>query len=410
MRTHVIRAFITPHLAMVVGLVGLTVLSGCSEESQGTTTGEVGELYSIGSIIQNPEGRTLLVQTLQSLDEDINNDNALEFSGNARHWAHGGAVYIGLAEEPTIEKYVPDAGGKLVSSGRVSFLSHGLTSVPAGQVFISDTKAYLFAEGQYRVIVWNPSTMEIAGEIDLSMLKKDDFNIELWTASLAGDRVYVPLRYVNFNAKEIFHQVSVVQIDAAADKVVGVAHDDRCVGASTPAVTDDGTVYVLADGRSYLAQVYAVEKKETPPANCILRIRPGETSFDPDFFVSVPSIAGGRDVVTSLWYVRDGVGYAKMYYPEQLEPGADTSGFQFWFNPAFKLWRIQLGDQVSAEEVNGAPFSMIAFGGASIGGSLFLGETQDAKTCTVYAMDPDKNQAEPRFEMQGAMRDLYRLR
>jgi len=410
-RNHTFRGPLRP-LARFLGLVcaAIAVLPGCGDGGGGTKADSATELHSIGAIVQNPEGRTLLVQTLRNLDEDLDNSAALEFSGNSRHWAHGGAVYIGLAEEPTIEKYVPDEGGTLSLSGRVSFLSYGLASIPAGHLFLSDTKAYLFAEGQYEVIVWNPLAMEIDGEIDLSELQLDGFDIELWTPSALGDHVYVPLRYVNFDAGEILHQASVIQIDAAHDEVVGVAHDDRCVGAGEPAVTGDGIAYVLADGRSYLAQVYATARMETPPTNCVLRILPGETSFDPDFHVEVPSFAGGRDVATSLWNMGGGVGFAKMYYPEQVAAGADTSGFNFWFNPAFKLWRIELGDDVSAQEVEGAPFAMAAFGGVSMDGSLFIGETQDGATSTLYEVHPDTNRAEARFEMQGVMRDLYRLR
>jgi len=414
MRSHGIRALLAPFARSpdLIGVIGAAAAAmlGCTDAGGEADLGKATELYSVGSIVQNPEGRTLLIQTLRTLDADIDNGAAIEFAGNSRHWAHGGAVYIGLSEEPTIEKYVPNDAGELIPSGRVSFLSYGLTSIPAGHVFLSDTKAYLFAEGQYLVLVWNPSTMEIEGQIDLSDLQMDGYDIELWSVTGAGNRVYVPLRHVNFDAGEILHRVSLVQIDAERDEVVAVAHDDRCVGAGEPAVTEDGAVYVLADGRSYLAQVYAMQRMETPPTTCVLRVLPGETSFDPGFHVEIPSLTGGRDAVTSLWYVGGGVGFAKMFYPERLAPGADTSGYDLWFNPVFKLWRIHLGDQVSAEEAEGAPFSMLAFGGVSLGESLFIGETQDASTSTVYEARRDTNQSEARFQMQGVMRDLHRLR
>jgi hypothetical protein len=403
----------TPHARLAAQcLIALcaTVLSGCGDESKTTQPDVATELYSIGAIVQNPEGRTLLVQTLGSLDHDIDNSRALEFSGNARHWSNGGAVFIGLAEEPTIEKYVPDSSGALVSAGRVSFLSHGLSAIPAGNIFLSETKAYLFAESQYQVIVWNPSTMEITGEIQLSSLKMDGYDIELWRATRAGSRVYAPLRYVNFDAKEILHRVSLVDIDADRDEIIAVAHDDRCVGAEEPAILDDGSVYVLADGRSYLAQVYAAAQKQEPPKNCILRMLPGQTSFDPDFHVEIPSLTGGKDAASALWHTGVGVGFAKMYHADKLAPGADASGFQFWMNPVFKLWRVTLGQTPIAEEVQGAPFSMLAFGGQIIDGKLFIGETENAQTSTVYEVDPVANQARARFTMQGAMRDLYRLR
>ncbi|WP_169796516.1 DUF4374 domain-containing protein [Chondromyces crocatus] len=396
-------------MSLVGSLAGGTL--GCSDAGRdGVSTEPAAELYSVGSIVQSPEGRTLLVQTLRSLDEDTTNENALEFAGNSRHWAHGGAVFIGLDEEPTIEKYVPDEAGVLQPSGRVSFLSFGLTSIPAGNIFLAENKAYLMAEGVYKIIVWNPSTMEIDGEIDLAPLKREGFDIEIYYPNRAGNRVYTPLRYVNFAAGEILHEVGLVQIDTDGDVVVADAHDDRCVGASQPAIADDGTLYVLADGRSYLAQLYATQRMTPPPKNCILRILPGETTFDPDFYTEIQAITGGKEVVTPLWYAGGGVGVAKMFYPDQIPPGTDTSGYKLWYQPAFKLWRIELGDTVRAEEVPGAPFSMNAFGGVTLDGRVFIGETEDGATSTIYEVDPDESRIQSHFVMEGLMRDLYKLR
>jgi hypothetical protein len=368
-------------------------------------------LYSVGSIVQGPTSRTLYVQTIKTLDKDLTNESAMEVSGNSRHWAYGGSVYIGMAEEPTVIKYTPDAAGKLQEVARVSFQAYGLANIPAGIAFVDKNKAYLMAEAQYSVVVWDPTTMEIKSSIDLTALKRANYNVELWSATVGADKVYVPLRYVNFTAGDIAKQVGVVILDTKTDTVTATLNDERCHGASQPAITDDGTVYVLADGRSYTAQVYARSASKPIPKNCVLRILPGQTTFDPSYFVEVPSIAGGKDVATALWYVSGGVGYAKMFYEDQVKPEMNTTGFAFWSNPIFKLWKFSLGSPLEAREVQGAPFSYVAFGGATIDGRLYIGEASDnGGSSTVYELDPTTTQAVVKFKMQGFMRDLYRLK
>jgi hypothetical protein len=420
MKVTAVSTLATLALISACGTSSTSRSSGTGGSGAGTGAGASGSgaggaaaadpLYSIASLVEGPNGRTLYLQTVTSLDKDLTNAAAIEVPGNSRHWAHEGSVYIGLAEEPTIVKYTPNAAGQLVEAKRVSFENYGLSSIPAGLAFISGTKAYLMAEKQYTAIIWDPAAMELRGTIDLTSLKRDGYNAELSMVTVSDNTVYAPLRYVNFQAADILHDVSVLILDAAQDKIVNVAHDDRCPSAEQPAVLPDGSVYVLADGRSFMAQNYAIAAQKPVPKNCILRILPGQTSFDPKYYVAVPTLGGGKDVATPLWYVSDKVGYAKLFYPDAVKPGADTSGFNLWVNPVFKLWKFELGDEAAAQEVKGAPFSMVAFGGARVDGKLYIGEAQDSASCTVYELDPKTTEATAKFKMAGLMRDLYRLR
>ncbi|WP_394826864.1 hypothetical protein [Pendulispora albinea] len=372
-------------------------------------------LYSIGTVIQGPSARTLYIQSVTSLDQYVSTGPATEISGNSRHMAYGGFTYVGYAEKPEIGKFEPNSEGKLVKSSQpnVNFGRYGLKSIPFGNAFISATKAYLFAEAQYKVIVWNPTTMEITGEIDLSQVKKEGFDAELWVATVKGDKVYVPLRYVDYkntNLYKIGRDANMLVLDASQNSVVRVMHDERCAAAGQPAILDDGTIYVLADGRSYLAQVEAMLTQQPVPKTCILRVKPGETSFDPNYMVEIPSLTGGRNAASQFFHVGNGVGYAKVHYPDQMARGADLKGSAIWKQKAFKYWRFELGDTVKAAEVPEIGFSMIAFGGAVLDGKYYAAESADGATSSFCEFDPKTNTASLRFQMDGFLRDLYRLR
>jgi hypothetical protein len=92
-----------------------------------------------------------------------------------------------------------------------------------------------------------------------------------------------------------------------------------------------------------------------------------------------------------------------------LPPGVEPIDFDFWDVPAHKMWRIELDDPPSAEEVQGIPFAAIGFDGSPLGGHLFTGESPDGNTSDVYETDPDSNTASLRFTMDGYFNGLYQL-
>lgn len=411
------RSPMVSHAALFLCVVAS---AGCDDSDGGATPapdggGEPTTLYSLGSIIYQPGGtRTTYIQTIPSLDIDrVTNENAIELPGNGIHLAHGGHVYIGLAEEPTMVRYTPDADGTLRENGRVSFLNQGLASTGFGNAFVSDTKAYMFSEAQYVAVVWNPQTMEITGTIDLSYLQKEGFDVEFWTVSYYQGRVYVPVRYANWNDFRIDKSVTLMIIDAETDAILATATDSRCHSGGRPVFTPSGDAYVMADGRNWSAQLFATVAGSEVPTNCLLRIRAGALEFDPDYLVEIPTMTDGLEVATELETSVDGAGvaFAKMFYPDQLPAEVPiASDFAFWEEPAFKMWRIELGDTPSAMPVSDLPFSALAWEGAPLEGKLYTGESPDYATSRIYEIDPETNRAVPLFEMEGTFYGLRKLR
>lgn len=384
-------------------------LAACGDDDEGARS-RADSVYSVGAIVQSNSDRTLFVYTTTSLDHDLDPSTALEVPGNSRHWAYEGAVYVALAESPEIVKYVPDDTGALIEEGRVSFATYGLTAIPAGNAFISPTKAYLFSDSGYEIILWNPTEMTIATTISLASLQKPNLSVELHMAVTHGDRVYVPVRYANFASYYIEPSVNVLVVDSQTDQVLGLASDARCVAAGTPTIATDGTVYVAADGRSFLAQIVSMQKMETPAPTCILRMPAGEVAFDPDFRVDVPTIAGGDELATSLWSVDGEVAYARLFRAADVPAGTMAYGTQFWSVPAFRTYRFTLGDDVIAEAVEGVPPSIIDFGGNEVDGDFYVGTVDASQGTTVYRIDPETNVATRAFAMQGVLREIHRLR
>jgi hypothetical protein len=284
----------------------------------------------------------------------------------------------------------------------------------------------MIAESEYLAVVWDPSAMEIVTTIDLSYLKKAGLDAEFWTVSYRDGKVYVPVRYANWNTGVIDPSVTLVIIDAATDSIVATATDDRCASGGRPVFAPDGDAYVMADGRNWSAQLFATVAGQPVPPTCLLRIRAGATAFDPDFLVTLPSLTGGLDAATELETADNGAGvaYARMFRPEALPRGVEIGAdFAFWGYRAFEMWRLDFANAAAsgaprAVAVAGLPLSSLGFEGSTVDGKLYLGDSPDYVSSTIYELDPAAPAAtsqpadgvRPLFEMEGAFYGLHRLR
>lgn len=366
--------------------------------------------FVVGSVVIDPDNnRTTYVQVVDSLDSGpFDNRNAIELAGNAVLLANDDAVFVGLNEEPTWVRYdvTPELG--LRESGRVSFLNYGVSGVGYASTLVDDAHAVTVIVDQAVAVVWNPTTMTIEGEIALGHLQQEGFTLESWTTTAHEGRVYIPGRWADWEGGVIRPGVSLTIVDPFAMTVVGVAEDERCASGGTIAFDEEGYGYVMGDGRTYSIQMYANAAGEPTPENCIIRIPPGETDFEEEFFVTVKSLTGGLESITELGTARQGSGtaFSKMFYPDRLPVDVEPIDFNFWNEAAHKLWTLELGDNPTAREVEGMPFAEVGFTANAMGGRLYAGETTNGRS-EVYEIDPDTNAGTKRFEMEGYLFGIH---
>lgn len=410
-------------LACVLGTV--SAISACSDsddddneskpDGDSETTADSKSLLVIGSVVINPEGdRTTYYQAIKSLDDGpFDNKNAIEIPGNGTAIADDENLYVGLTEEPTWVRYSINEDGKIEKTGSVSFLNSGASSIDYGNAIVDAHTAVSVISDPPHAIIWDPAKMEITGEVDLSDLGKDGYSLEVFATIAYKGLVYIPNRYANWDENKVYPHVGLTILDPKKMAIVGQADDDRCVSSGRPIFDKDGYAYVMGDGRNLSAQTFAMEAGEPPPPdNCLLRIAPGETDFEEDYYYTIPSLTDGRESITEIDTAKQGSGVAftKIFYPDELPDGVKQEGFDYWSVPAHKLWQLELADPPTAEEVSGIPFGAIGFDTYSLDGKLYSGESPDGGESVIYEIDPEKNDAKERFTMQGYFYGLYRLK
>jgi hypothetical protein len=248
--------------------------------------------------------------------------------------------------------------------------------------------------------------------VDLKHLVIEGYGLEVWTTIAHDGLVYIPGRWADWEAGKIRPGVSTTIIDPEKGEIVGVAEDDRCTSGGRVVFDQQGYGYVMGDGRTYMAQAYGEVAGQPAPENCLLRIAPGETDFEEDFFYKIPELSGGPDAITELDTSAQGSGFGfiKLFYPDKLPDDVELVDFTFWDHPAHKMWRLELADPPVAREVDGLPFSAVGFDGSASHGKLYTGESLDkGASSDVYEIDPISNHGELRFKMTGYFYGLYPL-
>ncbi|MCY1023542.1 hypothetical protein [Pyxidicoccus sp. MSG2] len=387
-----------------VGALALA-LAGCSDKSDedgNDTPAPEGPRYVLGSVSIDADGnRVSYAQIVSKLEGHFTNANGIEVNGNAVFLAHGSDFFYGLAESPVWVRYSTENGFK--ETGRLSFLNYGITYMDFSNVIVDDETAVSVLTEAYVAVVWNPKTMTIKGDVDLSFLKRDGYSLEAFTTVTHNGLVYIPGKWVNWTTAQIQQTVSMITLDPKAMAVVSFAEDNRCGAGGRVTFDSRGYAYVMGDGRNQSMQVFAAASGKPSVPNCLLRIAPGATDFQDDWFFEIPSLTGGLDSMTELEApsVNGGVGFTMMKYEDRIPTNLNRVNFEHWTVPAYKMWRLTLGDTPKAEEVQGAHYSVVGFSGSGVDGRFYTSESDDGSKSTVFELDPATNTAVQKFTMDG---------
>lgn len=366
--------------------------------------------YLLGTISIDADGnRVSYAQVIGGLSGHFDSKNGIEAAGNANFLASGSSFFYGLAEEPTWVKYSTTDGFEEV--GRLSFANYGITYMDFNNVVVDDETVVSILTEPYVVVVWNPKTLEIQGDVDISYLQEDGYSLEAFAPVVHDGLVYFPAKWVNWEDLHVKQAVHFSILDPKTLEIVGNADDDRCGAASSIVFDADGYGYTMGDGRNQSMQTFATFHEEQPVPNCLLRIAPGETDFEEDYFFTIPELTGGLDSMTGLesGSVESGIGFTMMKYEDRIPEDTGRIDYSYWDVPAYKTWRIVFGDEPRAEVVEGAHFSVVGFGGNAVDGKLYISESEDGSESTVFEIDPETNTATQKFTAEGYVSALLRL-
>lgn len=275
-----------------------------------TPTPNGGPMYLIQTRTFSPEGTTGALIPTPSLDGPIDYSLALEQPGGGVLYAERGVgmFLIGSGEEPVITRYELDAQDRLVRGQSLSFANEGVVYLYAGSVtFVNPNKAYYYDLDQLQAIAFDPTRMVITGTVSLAGAEREGYFTSFGDAVLRPDGIYFPAQwYTDPDWDRVPSGSMLVHLDPETDEVT-MTSDSRCTSMLFSMTTTGGDTYWFSEMFNAFARTARGPENGFP--DCALRLRAGESSFDPDWQLDTGSRTGGAPSVavlpgggTQMWF------------------------------------------------------------------------------------------------------------
>jgi hypothetical protein len=404
------RALPRPGVGLAATCLALLgVACGGCEDTVNVEGPGPGPLYLVQTRTFTPESTTGILIPTPSLDEPLDYSRSLEQAGGGVLYASPGigAFLIGSGEEPTIRRYEVDAEGQLLPGATLSFANEGVIYLYAGSVlFVNERKAYYLDLDQLQVIAFDPAEMVITNTVSLAGAAREGFFTSFSTAVVRPDGIYFTGQwYTDPDWDRVPSGSMLVRLDTTTDEVT-MTSDERCTSMLASLTSDSGDVYWFSDMFNAFARHTRGAGNGFP--DCALRLRAGETTFDPDWQLDVGARVGGAPAVatlqgndTRMWMRVLDTSIAA------LTPTSEYGDFDT--AQAWQWYLLDVASDAPAVRNDQRPLSSLGALGTNVDGRSFTTiENADYSESILLELTPDG--FIERFTARGVIDDIARLR
>jgi len=354
-------------------------------------------LYAITGTTFGPEGNSSYVALVPSLERDTEIDygSVLEVAGGASIFGLDGQRFfaVGYDDQPAITRFDIDEQNRFVERESVSLQGYGLDSMwrdPGLVPILSDTKAYIVDSDTRSVVVWDPASMLVSGSFALDGVADaayPDLAFEP-DPTRRGDELLIVATHQSETATAPFS--TLIVLDTANDRVASVVREERCGGLWSSVQVANGDTY-FATGPWDAAQNHALGAAVAGPP-CVVRVKAGESVFDPEYFVTASELTLGR-ATGGLVSGPNDTAYVKALEESQLPAGADFDAV--WGGAAWHWWQVDLAAATPATLVEDLPSSSAGGGELVVQGRAYaLNVAADFATTTLVDMGGEAGPSE----------------
>lgn len=316
------------------------LLTACDKNNEPDSAPTVATNYAVSTVGGAFPSQTTYIQGLPDLNgTTLDTKNATEQASFAAMWNYKQAVYMSKFAAPaTLTKYTFDpATGRPVEAGRL--VVPGANTFSDVQ-FVSDTEAYASVGGGLaRLVKFNPTTFVTTGEVSLAKLQKTGARSTYYLGSMVrGTKLFWAVYYENSAFNPLTDSAHVAVIDLPTGQIERVISDGRTGRVFSSGAVEcfskdaNGDIYVQGDGTSRV------------PSG-VLRIKAGETRFDPTYFFDLKA-ATGKDC-KGLYHFGNGLAFTT-----RIEDPTDSYEFN---GPNYKYYKLDLNARTSGGALPGLP-------------------------------------------------------
>jgi len=238
---------------------------------------------------------------------------------------NGNELLIGpLGSGGDLAKYTRNAEGAVSQSGRMTLGGIGWVS---GMAFVSTSKAYFSSYSDQKIVVFNPSTMSRLREIAVAEYASRTGVLAMPAQMVVrGGKLYTCIHQA-IDQMNIDTVMTMLIIDTQTDSVEKVINDSRASWAGAR----EGFANIMIDDNNdiYVNGLAMFGMSSAPGVRAgILRIKSGETEFDPDYFwaAATATISGGTvNAFYGLVYEGGSRAYSFVIDMTNFETGEDMT-------------------------------------------------------------------------------------
>jgi hypothetical protein len=350
--------------SLVLAFLGLPA---CGTENYGIEPTGAGPLYAMMYEIYGPDEESNSYFTLVDSVEAgaLDPADGIEFAGGrAFLQTYGGWIFVGHPTEPRVTRYSLSASGALVEPLDLGFGNYGLT---AGYLddwnatFISESKAYLFDFAQGVTVVWNPTTMEIEGEIlPPDELLREGYSLDGSPAMVRGNRLFRTFFWVNYDEAEYSPDLLLGVYDVETDELVELVPETRCPAPGNIVHRDEADNIYFSNWLWPVAGTLMYDA----PKSCVLRLNAGDEHFDSEWALEYSSVAEGREGAM-FSYLGDNQALFAAFHDERTSFDAETDPWEYVGSNNWRIWKLDLETNAAAPleglDFNGGAFTPVRF-------------------------------------------------
>jgi hypothetical protein len=251
------------------------------------------------------------------------------------------AIFVGTNER--LQRFVVNADYTFERTGEISFANFGIDFLNNPPLFFSPTRAYYVDAPRAQIITFDPTAMEITGEIAVPELSRGDYYTWFGRHRRVGERYLAAVLFTNEDWTQAAPDSTVgVVIRDDAEQPVRLLSDSRGVGAYLSWVDPRGDFYFSADG---LSGALGIQRLQDVPGPRVLRVRGGSDVVDPDYMLDLGVLLDTPGTF-GFWPV-DGTRFVVQAWASDVEPSdVLVPGDSPWALPYFD-WLLV--DAVSGE-------------------------------------------------------------
>jgi hypothetical protein len=336
---------------LCAGVTAVTVTACGGADGKGDSSGNpppgTDELWIVGGWISTADEYTGYLTVVGDLSSagSIDLSRAVEFGGDMVYASPGGrVVFVGREDSPVIERWGLNADNALEKQDQVSLANYGVTKTLGGGrnviQFAEERRAYYFDNENLQVIVFDPVSMTTERSFSIEGLAVEGQEHAMNFIHRDGDRFIVTARYWHLEESTTTSLVRAAIVDSS-DESVEYVEDTRC-GDIAFNVTDEAGHLYLGSHPGHAVYMAAGLDGDSPPPQCLLRIKRGESRFDPDYFVNLSELSGG--VVGGLL---QGPGNRAYVFRYDGDPVNEENWRESLRGDQWAVYGLELGDEAS---------------------------------------------------------------